>query len=92
MTMSQYNDNEEKLRSTRSNTISEQLFNDLQEDYGFPPAVCRYLAKDFLDMMDFYYGDEAPHSRVVGYLMFQATEVALTIACPNHSRAAEYND
>jgi len=35
---------------------------------------------------------KAPHSRAVGYLMSQATEVALTIACPNRSRAAEYND
>jgi len=56
MTMSLYNDNEEKFRSTRRNTISEQVFNDLREDYGFPPAVCRYLARDFLDMMDLYYG------------------------------------
>jgi len=36
--------------------------------------------------------DEAPHSRAVGYLMSQATEVALTIACPNRSRAAGYNE
>jgi len=36
--------------------------------------------------------DEAPHSRAVGYLMSQATEVALTMACPNRSRAAGYND
>jgi len=35
---------------------------------------------------------KAPHSRTVGYLMFQAIDVALTIACPNPSRAAEYND
>ncbi len=35
---------------------------------------------------------KSPLSRVVGYLMSQATEVALTIACPNPSRAAEYND
>lgn len=56
MTMSQYNENEEKYRSTRRNTISEQVFNDLRKDYGFPPAVCRYLARDFLDMMDLYYG------------------------------------
>jgi len=36
--------------------------------------------------------NEAPHSRAVGYLMSQATEVAFTIACPNRSRAAGYND
>ncbi|KAF5411078.1 MAG: hypothetical protein C5S43_03790 [Candidatus Methanocomedens sp.] len=36
--------------------------------------------------------NEAPHSRAVGYLMSQATEVALTIACPNRSRAAGYNE
>jgi hypothetical protein len=36
--------------------------------------------------------NEAPHSRAVGYLMFQATEVALTMASPNRSRAAGYND
>ncbi|MBW6518822.1 MAG: hypothetical protein K0A89_10020 [ANME-2 cluster archaeon] len=36
--------------------------------------------------------NEAPHSRAVGYLMSQATEVALTMACPNRSRAAGYND
>ena len=35
--------------------------------------------------------NEAPHSRTVGYLMSQATEVALTIACPNRSRAAGYS-
>jgi hypothetical protein len=35
---------------------------------------------------------KAPYSRDVGYLMSQATEIALTIACPNRSRAAEYND
>ena len=34
---------------------------------------------------------EAPHSRAVGYLMYQATEVALTIACPNRSRVTGYN-
>jgi len=31
--------------------------------------------------------NEASHSRAVEYLMSQATEVALTIACPNRSRA-----
>jgi len=36
--------------------------------------------------------NEAPHSRAVGYLMSQATEVALTIACPNRSRATGYNE
>ena len=35
---------------------------------------------------------KAPHSRVVVYLISQATEVALTIACPNRSRVEEYND
>ncbi len=39
--MSRYNDNDEKFKSIRSNTISEQLYADLREDYGFPPAVCR---------------------------------------------------
>ena len=54
--MSRYNDNEEKFRSTRSNTISEQLYTDMREDYGFPPAVCRSLAENFLDIMNLYYG------------------------------------
>ncbi len=33
-----------------------------------------------------------PTAELWGTLMSQATEVALTIACPNRSRAAEYND
>ena len=38
------------------------------------------------------HANEAPHSRSVGHLMSQATEVVLTIACPNRSRAARYSD
>ena len=36
--------------------------------------------------------NETPPSRAVGSLMSQATEVALTMACPKRSRAAENND
>ena len=63
--MSQYNDNEEKFRSTRSNTISEQLYTDMREDYGFPPAVCRSLAENFLDIMNLYYGGERNPGQVI---------------------------
>ena len=63
--MSRYNDNEEKFRSTRSNTISEQLYTDMREDYGFPPAVCRSLAENFLDIMDLYYGGERDPGQVI---------------------------
>jgi hypothetical protein len=35
---------------------------------------------------------EAPHSRAVGHLMAKAIDVALTIVCPNRSRAAGYSD
>ncbi len=35
---------------------------------------------------------EAPHSRAVGHLMAKAIEVALTVVCPNRSRAAGYSD
>jgi hypothetical protein len=44
------------------------------------------------DLSEFYCLNEAPHHRTVVYLMSLATEVALTMACPNRSRAAEYND
>jgi hypothetical protein len=63
--MSRYNDNEEKFKSIRSNTISEQLYTDLREDYGFPPAVCRSLAENFLDIMDLYYGGERDPGQVI---------------------------
>lgn len=63
--MSRYNDNEEKFRSTRTNTITEQLYTDMREDYGFPPAVCRSLAENFLDIMDLYYGGERNPGQVI---------------------------
>lgn len=63
--MSRYNDNEEKFRSTRENTISEQLYTDLREDYGFSPAVCRSLAEQFLDIMDLYYSGERKPGQVI---------------------------
>ena len=36
--------------------------------------------------------NETPSSRAVGSFMSQATEVVLTMACPNRSKAAEYDD
>jgi len=37
----------------------------MREDYGFPPALCRSLAENFLDIMDLYYDGERDPGQVI---------------------------
>lgn len=46
-------------------TIDQQIYVDLQEDYGFPRAVCRSLVELFHEYIDLYFGPQRAANQVV---------------------------
>jgi hypothetical protein len=49
-------------------TLEEQLYNELQQDYGFPRAICRSLTELFFSYFNLYLGAD----RADGQLIYRA--------------------
>jgi hypothetical protein len=58
-----------EFRRTLSHTVEQQIYFDLQKDYGFPRAVCRSLVGMFHEYLDLYFGS----SRSGNQIVFHAT-------------------
>jgi Protein of unknown function (DUF1670). len=51
--------------STFNRQIQTQLYNELQQDYSFPRAVCRSLSDLFSSCLDLYYGSRRQEGQVI---------------------------
>ena len=58
-----------EFRRTLSHTVEQQIYFDLQKDYGFPRAVCRSLVGMFHEYLNLYFGS----SRSGYQIVFHAT-------------------
>jgi len=79
---------EERVKLIKAGYNQKEIREIYLAEHNFTKSLHPFL----LEIVELDLTNEAPHSRDVGYLMSHATEVVLTIACPNLSRAAEYND
>ena len=51
--------------SLSKRTLEEQLYNELEQDYGFPPAICRSLDELFFKYLKLYLGVDVGDGQLV---------------------------